>query len=139
MNIYYKYQTMKSSAVRRILADTPDEVRREVRRNADIVVRVHELIAERGMTQLELATGMGKKPSEISKWLSGHHNFTLRSIAKLESELNETILHVPKRERYTNSVNVSCTMTVIRNDTKISYGQFIDAAPILKSPVKMIA
>jgi transcriptional regulator with XRE-family HTH domain len=39
---------------------------------------------------------MGKKPSEISKWLNGEHNFTLRSLAKLEAELGEPIITVPK-------------------------------------------
>ncbi|MBK8153775.1 MAG: hypothetical protein IPK61_12500 [Saprospiraceae bacterium] len=41
---------------------------------------------------------MDKKPSEISKWLSGEHNFTLRSLAKLSAELGEPLMEVPKKK-----------------------------------------
>lgn len=88
---------MKNKTLRRILADTPEELRIEVRRSSDIAVRVHELLVEKQMTQKDLAERLGKKPSEISKWLSGTHNLTLRTIAKLESVLGETILAVPTR------------------------------------------
>lgn len=40
---------------------------------------------------------MDKKPSEINKWLKGNHNFTLKTIAKLEAELGEPIIEVRRR------------------------------------------
>ena len=49
-------------------------------------MRISDLIAEKGITQKSLAESLDKKPSEISKWLSGNHNFTIRSLAKLEAE-----------------------------------------------------
>jgi transcriptional regulator with XRE-family HTH domain len=39
------------------------------------------------MSQKELANKLNKTEAEISKWLSGMHNFTLRTISKLESAL----------------------------------------------------
>jgi ribosome-binding protein aMBF1 (putative translation factor) len=88
---------MKNKPLRSILVDTPEELRIEVRRSSDIAVRVHKLLEEKQMTQKELADRLGKKPSEISKWLSGTHNLTLRTIAKLEAVLGEAILAVPRR------------------------------------------
>ncbi len=38
---------MKNELVRKILAETPDSVRREVRRYADNIVRIHNLCNER--------------------------------------------------------------------------------------------
>ena len=40
---------------------------------------------------------------EISKWLGGNHNFTLRSLAKLQAELGEEIIQVPGYSHLTTS------------------------------------
>ena len=47
------------------------------------------------MTQKDLADKLNKKPSEINKWLKGEHNYTLKSIARLQVELGEAIIAVP--------------------------------------------
>lgn len=33
--------------------------------------------------------------TQINKWLIGEHNFTLRSLGKLEAELGDTTINVP--------------------------------------------
>jgi transcriptional regulator with XRE-family HTH domain len=91
---------MRSKIADRIMATTPDETKRFVRKYGDIVFRVYQVLKEKGITQKMLAERMGKTPSEISKWLSGQHNFTLRSIAKLEAELGEDIIYIPKRDSF---------------------------------------
>ena len=89
---------MRSKVAKRMMAKMPEETKIFVDKYADILVRVNQLLKEKGLTQKDLADKMKKKPSEISKWLNGEHNFTLRSIAKLEAELGETILCVPSRK-----------------------------------------
>lgn len=91
---------MRSKTFQRLLDKVPKETKIFVRMYGDIVVRVNRLIKEKGYSQKELAEKLNKRPSEISKWLNGEHNFTLRSIAKLEVELGEPILRVPKREEF---------------------------------------
>jgi len=58
----------------------------------DIVVRINEILQEKGYTQKDLAAKMNKKPSEINKWLKGNHNLTLKTLAKLEAELGEPLI-----------------------------------------------
>lgn len=48
------------------------------------------------MDQKDLARLMRKNESEISKWLSGTHNFTLRTIASISEALGEDILFEEK-------------------------------------------
>ena len=91
---------MRSKVAQRILNETPEEVRVFVRKYADIVVRVHQLLREKGWSQKDLAEKLEKTPSEVSKWLSGEHNFTLRSLAKLEVELGGSIIYVPKKDSF---------------------------------------
>jgi transcriptional regulator with XRE-family HTH domain len=41
----------------------------------------------RGWNQNQFAEAMGKQPSEISKWLSGTHNFTAETLWDIEDQL----------------------------------------------------
>lgn len=117
---------MKSKVAERMLAKMPNDVKIFVDKYADIVVRINLLLKEKGFTQKDLAEKMEKKPSEISKWLNGEHNFTIRSIAKLEAELGETILYVPRRQLFQSEVGHKTVMTVCRNDQFNKNVQFTD-------------
>ena len=92
---------MRSKTVDRLLKNTPKEVEIFVDWYADLAVRINELLRENKISKKELAEKLEKSPSEISKWLSGEHNFTLRSLAKLSAELGEPLLEVPKRKAQT--------------------------------------
>jgi len=83
---------MRSKVAKKILEETPEEVRIFVRQYTNIVVRIKQLMAEKGYTQKDLAEKMNKKPSEVNKWLKGNHNLTLKTLAKLEAELGEPII-----------------------------------------------
>lgn len=89
---------MRSKTVHRLMNETPEDVALFADWYADLVVRINEILAEKNITQKSLADKMGKQPSEISKWLSGEHNFTLRSLAKLSVELGEPLLMVPPKK-----------------------------------------
>lgn len=88
---------MRSKVFQRILDNTPKDVDIFVDWYADLLVRINQLLREKGITKKELAEKLDKNPSEISKWLSGEHNFTLRSLAKLSAELGEPLLEVSKK------------------------------------------
>lgn len=107
---------MKSKVAEQMMAKMPQDVKIFVDKYADIVVRVNQLLKEKNFTQKDLAEKMEKNPSEISKWLGGNHNFTLKSIAKLEAELGETILYVPKRLTFQSISEKKMHFTVKMND-----------------------
>jgi transcriptional regulator with XRE-family HTH domain len=106
---------MRSAITKQILDETPTETRVFVKKYADILVRINQLLKEKGWSQQNLAEALGKKPSEVSKWLSGNHNLTLRSIAKLEAELGSDILYVPRSSGFTKAVGTKVEMTVYNN------------------------
>lgn len=56
--------------------------------------RIQYLMDEKGMDQKTLAKTLGKNESEISKWMSGSHNFTLKTLAKIEEVLEGKLLTV---------------------------------------------
>mgnify|MGYP003380851310 CR=1 FL=1 len=93
---------MRSKVAEKIMAQIPQETKIFVRLYADLVVRINQLIKDQGLNQKLLAEKLDKNPSEINKWLSGEHNFTLRSLAKLEAELGEQLLFVPKQRYFSH-------------------------------------
>ena len=82
---------------KKIVANASDDGIRKVDKGIDIVDRIHQLREQRGWSQKRLAKELGKSPAEISKWLAAGHNFTIRTIAKLESVFGEDILLTPAR------------------------------------------
>ena len=75
-----------------------NEVDRFVDHSFDVVNKIHSILQKQGKTQRDLAELLGKSESEISKWMRGTHNFTLKSISKIESVLGESILSVIKED-----------------------------------------
>ncbi|WP_220100763.1 helix-turn-helix domain-containing protein [Chitinophaga oryzae] len=45
--------------------------------------RIAGIMDSRHMSNKELAARMGKNPSEISRWLSGTHNFTIDTLSEI--------------------------------------------------------
>lgn len=72
------------------------EIRNEVSLNIDIANRIYDLIKKKGMTQREFAALMGKRESEVSRWLSGTRGFTTNTLAKISAVLGEPIVKVPE-------------------------------------------
>lgn len=57
--------------------------------------RIHFLLEKHGITQRELAKRLNKKESQISKWLSGGHNFTQATLTKIGLAIGEKIYTIP--------------------------------------------
>ena len=47
-----------------------------------------------------MARLLDKKPSEISKWLTGTHTFTTKTITKMETVLGEDIIHIEAQKEF---------------------------------------
>ena len=81
-----------------IIESRRTKVSAEIRRRVDlsflIVDRIHSILQERGLKQKDLAIMLGKKESEISKWMRGTHNFTIDTISSIENVLGQPILQV---------------------------------------------
>jgi transcriptional regulator with XRE-family HTH domain len=88
---------MRNKLLQCLLEEIPQESLIFADKYADLVLRIDEILTQKGLSQRDLAKKLNKYPSEISKWLNGEANLTLKSIAKLEAELGETLLEVPRK------------------------------------------
>lgn len=76
------------------------EITKLVEKNMAIANKIHEMLEERGLKAADLARMLQKKPSEISKWLTGTHTFTTKTITKIETILGEDIIHIEAQKEY---------------------------------------
>lgn len=76
------------------------ETEKFVSKNLAITEKVRLALEKKGWTKGQLAQVMGKSPSEVSKWLSGMHNLTLKSIVKMEVALDIDLIHCEPVKEY---------------------------------------
>jgi transcriptional regulator with XRE-family HTH domain len=69
-------------------------IRRQVDLSFQIVDRIHEILISKNLKQKDLAERLGKKESEISRWMRGTHNFTIDTLTAIEDALGAPILSV---------------------------------------------
>lgn len=86
----------KNSSFRQMAATVPSDMKQEVDLEVAISNRIYELMTQRGLSKAEFAQALGKRPSEVTKWLSGQHNFTLRTISLLSAFFGEDLIKVDK-------------------------------------------
>lgn len=76
------------------------EIEKLVEKNMAIAHKIYEMLQKRGLKPADLARLLNKKPSEISKWLTGTHTFTTKTITKIETVLGEDIIHIEPQKEY---------------------------------------
>ncbi|MFH1321486.1 MAG: helix-turn-helix transcriptional regulator [Bacteroidota bacterium] len=79
---------------KKTIKNTPEHIRFFSIHSMDIAYLIDEFLLKKGWQKQEFAEKLGKNPSEISKWLSGNHNFTISTISKLEEIMNVEIVKV---------------------------------------------
>lgn len=85
----------KSTVLERMRKRVSPEQREFVKMNLSIARQIEFILKKKGWSQKELAKKVGKHESEISRLLSGLHNISLMSLAKLKVVLEEEIITTP--------------------------------------------
>ena len=85
----------KTKVLDRIRQRTTPEQKIFAKKNLSISKQISELLIQKGWSQKDFAQVLGKHESEVSKLLSGMHNFSLMSLAKMEAVLGSEIIVTP--------------------------------------------
>ena len=81
-------------SLQEIFNEIPVEKREETRLSFAISNRLAALMKERGLNKKQLAEALGKRPNEITRWLSGEHNFTISTLSMLSTFFGKSIINV---------------------------------------------
>lgn len=77
-----------------MLGSIPANAQTEVDLSFAISDRIDALMKQKGLSKKQFAEALGRRPSEITKWLSGQHNFTIATLAMLSSFFGQPIITV---------------------------------------------
>ena len=61
-----------------------------------IASRIDAIMKEKGISKKQLAELTHRRPSDVTRWLGGGHNFTCKTIAMIQQALGEKIVEVVK-------------------------------------------
>ncbi len=77
-----------------LVASIPARVHKEVDMQMAVSNKIFELMNKAGLSKAEFARAIGKRPCEVTKWLSGQHNFTLATLGLLSDFFGKPIIKV---------------------------------------------
>ena len=76
------------------LATVQNDVKMELDMSFALADKIDMILREKNISQKQLAEKMGETEAEVSRWLGGTHNFTLRTIAKISDVLGVKLLTI---------------------------------------------
>lgn len=91
-----KYESDILSA---ILSEITPEEQEKTNKRMMLAAKLDKARVKKGWSKKELADQLGKRPSEITKWLSGTHNFTIETLFDLEIKLETRLINVGEKPK----------------------------------------
>ena len=119
-----KPRLYESALIKRLKAQIPAEMSEQNDRKMGLAVKIASILSARGLSKQEFAFMMQKKPSEISRWLSGTHNFTTETLWEIERVLKVQLLVSSPPEEPAENVKNELKDFVI-NEVKWAFEKFI--------------
>lgn len=83
-----------AKSLEEMLGPIPEPIMKETELSFEISDRIYSLMNERGLSKKQFADALGRRPSEITKWLSGQHNFTIATLGMLSAFFGQPIVTV---------------------------------------------
>ena len=114
------------------IAAMPEDNKIFVDKSLEIAEYIFRLMEQKGMKQKDLADKMGKTEAEVSKWLAGMHNYTLRSLSKIEAALGSTVICTPHKQIFHKPDAINCLKVSIQSQ---DYSRGITNKPIVYTKV----
>ena len=89
-----------------------------------LAARIDDAIKARGWQKQDLAKALHKRPSEISKWLSGTHNFTTETLWEIEKILGIDLISLQEHDAEETITRFKPAMFFQQVAEKISTGKY---------------
>ena len=123
-----KENTYTSPLIEELLMEISPEEQERTEKRMLLAARIDDAIKAKGWKRKDLAKALGKTDSEISKWLSGTHNFTSDKLFDLERVLNVKLITLDNRPQeiiktYVLNVTAQSTPKPLYNSGSMIYGK----------------
>lgn len=91
MKIIKKARKISSPLISGIMGEMTPVEKIQTAVKMRLAAKLDDLIRQRGWSKGDFADRVGKHPSEITKWLSGTHNFTTDTLSEIAIALGVTV------------------------------------------------
>jgi transcriptional regulator with XRE-family HTH domain len=117
-----KPRTYKSPILSELIENISQEDLEKTESKMRLAVKIADAIKAKGYGKTEFAKKIKKNNSEISKWLSGTHNFTHDTLILLQNELNIILVNseIDKKVEIRNIHIVVETSNTPKNNFNLS-------------------
>ena len=109
-----------------ILSNIDKKRAKNMERRMMLAVKITEGIKRKGLYQKEFAEKMCKRPSEISKWLKGDHNFTTSTLFDIEDVLDIHIMDLNEQEEYSKPIKQQIVLSIKSENESTNQYRFFD-------------
>ncbi|MDF7820846.1 helix-turn-helix transcriptional regulator [Runella sp. MFBS21] len=92
MNKETKARTYNSSRLQELLDEVDPKEMEKTKVKMQLAARIEDLMRAKGWNKSQFAEHTGKNPSEITKWLSGTHNFTIDILTEIALTLDVELM-----------------------------------------------
>lgn len=92
--------TKKNDLLSELLSTISADEQSKTDKKMILATKIANAIKAKGLKKSGFAEKLGKQPSEISKWLSGSHNFTVDTLLDIERVLSIHLLDTDNWNRF---------------------------------------
>lgn len=96
-------RTDKVDQISNILNAVDPVEKNRLRYRMKLAAKIDDARRKRNLSKAQFAEVMNKRPSEITKWLSGTHNFTTDTLFEIQHSLDIELLDIDIEEKVTHT------------------------------------
>lgn len=96
--MFKKKNIFEGNILQNIVDEIKDIEKIQLETKFNVANALDSLLKNKGISKSEFAAKLGKSPSEISKWMSGKHNFTLDTLLEIAHALKVDITELIKNK-----------------------------------------
>jgi transcriptional regulator with XRE-family HTH domain len=97
-----KREKHSSPLIKKLMAERDPIQTAKTRNRMLLAAKIADALKAKGLKKKDLAEALSKQPSEITKWLSGTHNFTLDTLTEIGFKLGVDLINLSPPEIKTN-------------------------------------
>ncbi|MCC6582771.1 MAG: helix-turn-helix transcriptional regulator [Chitinophagales bacterium] len=116
-----KTKRQANPIIKKILEETPQVRKLQIENRMDLSFRIYNLIKSKGYTSSSFAKKMNRNASEISKWTSGTHNFTIDTLTEIACHLGVSLADLTHPEAPKVIYRTKVEVVRIKETTSIPY------------------
>ena len=94
-----KAETYTSKISENLLQELTPEETEKIEKRMLLAAKIDNALKSKGWKQKDFAESLNKQPSEITKWLSGTHNFTTDTLWDIERVLGVELVRLEEKSQ----------------------------------------